>query len=290
MFFHALSAYLDYGIDQVDGWVIRTSARIIAHLALEQIEAGLVGDVAEIGVYHGKTFIVLANATTSQETAHAVDVFSERKAIKDDSGACADRSIFLSNVQKFAPRAQTNIIQESSLDLEKVGFTDYRLRLLSIDGGHTSAITLNDLRLAERCLIRGGIAALDDILHPEWLGVLSGFAEYLQRAGSLRPFAISPNKLYLTTDLKSADIYRQTLRRNFPLALQKRDVEFFGGSIDWYEEHPYYESGGRPGFHREHDELKVERDNSKPNLQATNSSYRRSGEPLMRRDTVTRGR
>ncbi len=29
---------------------------------------------------------------------------------------------------------------------------------------------------------------------------------------------------------------------------------------------------------------------SKPNLQATNSSYRRSGEPLMRRDTVTRGR
>jgi hypothetical protein len=238
------------------------SASIIAHLAVEQVKAGLIGDVAEIGVHHGKLFVLLANSTTSEEMAHAVDVFSDEHKNLDGSGA-GDRGIFESNIRKFASGAKVNIIQESSLDLERLGFGDHQLRLLSIDGGHTAAITYNDLRLAERCMVRRGIAILDDVFNPEWLGVITGLADYFHRNGSLRPFAVSPNKVYFSTDAKSADFYREILRRDFPLALQKRDIEFFGTSVDCYSEHPYYDRVQSAGLRRQLDDLKIERDNIK---------------------------
>ena len=237
--FTFLSGYLELGISTIEGWLSPTTATMIANLMIEQRRAGLRGDVCEIGVHHGRLFLVLANATTSGERAVAVDVFGDQEKNIDASGS-GDRAVFERNLATYAPRAVVEIIQESSLDLHRTGFPSRRFRFVSIDGGHTAPTVENDLRLAERTLIGGGVVALDDILSSHWTGVLTGLAAYVAAGGTLVPFALVPNKLLLTTDGAAADRGRAWLRRLFPLALAKTGLEFLGGTVDTYEDHPHY--------------------------------------------------
>lgn len=75
-----------------------------------------------------------------------------------------------------------------------------RIRLFSIDGGHTPDCAFNDVSIAAEVLSENGIAIVDDYFNADWPGVSEGVARYLAAPGArLRPFAISPNKLYLTT-------------------------------------------------------------------------------------------
>jgi hypothetical protein len=99
---------------------------------------------------------------------------------------------------------------------------------------------------------------LDDILNPDWLGVITGLSTYLSCGGKMVPFALSANKLYLSTDARWAKIYRNGLRTSFPLALAKRDVEFFGFSVDNYNEHPYYDRSGQAGLLKRVDDMHAE--------------------------------
>ena len=246
----ALARYLEVGIASVEGWLWPTAAAILADLLVRQAAGGLRGDVCEIGVHHGKLFLVLANAALDDERAVAVDIFADQDKNVDRSGA-GDRAILERHIARYAPAARVDIIEQSSLELEAEGFLARRFRFLSIDGGHTEAITANDLRLAERTLLPDGVAALDDVLNADWTGVLSGLARYLNQAGSLVPAALIPNKLLLATDADAAARCRAWLRASFPLALAKQGLEFFGASIDSYVEHPYYVREAQAGLVRE---------------------------------------
>lgn len=256
VFLEGASRYLERGMLEVEGWLAPCSASVIAHLSAHQLHRGVLGNVAEIGVHHGKLFILLANLTASDEVAFAVDIFDDQHKNVDRSGK-GDRAIFEANVRKFAPSSRVKIIQESSLELDDTEFPATRFRLISVDGGHTGPITLSDLKLAESCMVPGGIVVLDDVLNADWLGVITGLVQYLAE-GSLIPFAISTNKLYLTTDKKSAKTYASDLRAGFPFALTKRDVEFFGHTVDNYTEHPYYDRTGNTWLHKKIDELNHE--------------------------------
>ena len=157
-----------------------------------------------------------------------------------------------------APAATIEIIQQSSLELERLGFLSGRFRFISIDGGHTAAVVVNDLRLAERTLLAGGVTALDDILNHDWTGVPTGFAAYVASGGALVPFALVPNKLLLTTDAAAAARGRETPRRHFPLALSRPGLDFVGGIVDSYVEHPYYGREDSAGLRLAFDDLHCE--------------------------------
>ena len=254
-FFPSLASYLDLGIGDVEGWLSPTTAAMTAHMLVQQSRDGLRGDVCEIGVHHGKFFLVLANAAIPGERAVAVDVFASQEKNIDRSGA-GDRAIFERHVAVYAPTAAVDIIEESSLDLERIGFLARRFRMISIDGGHTSPVVMNDLRLAERTLLAGGVAALDDILSHDWTGVLTGLAAYLAAGGTMVPFALTPNKLLLTTGSDVASRERARLRRAFPRAISKRDLEFLGFTVDSYLEQPYYSHEKQVGLRREIEDLR----------------------------------
>jgi hypothetical protein len=245
----SLTSYLQHGMDQVAGWLGPTTAAIIAALLMEQTLDGHTGDVCEIGVHHGKLFLLLANGITGSEQAVAVDVFGDQEKNVDASG-CGDRDVFESNVGLYAPGCAINVIQDSSLDLEQKGFCENRFRFFSVDGGHTPEATINDLRLAEQTLLPAGIVALDDVLNPSWTGVLTGLVAYQAAGGALVPFALVPNKLLLTTDTESALHYGSFLQHQFRLACEKRSQTFLGGSVDIYHEHPHYNYGFLAGLQR----------------------------------------
>ena len=248
--FANLANYLETGITDVDGWLSPTTATMLAHLLMQQVSSGLQGDVCEIGVHYGRLFLILANSTIEGERAVAVDVFGDQAKNVDQSGA-GDRAIFEQHLARYAPDVSVDIIEASSLDLAAHDFLDRRFRFMSIDGGHTAAVTLNDLRLAERTLLPGGVAALDDILSYAWTGVLTGVADYVAAGGGLIPFALLPHKLLLTNSVSAAAGWRDWLKRGFPLSFLKSELEFPGGRVDSYLEHPFYTREAHAGLRRQ---------------------------------------
>ncbi len=253
-YFPNLMSYLSRGIGTVEGWLSPTAASVIANVLVRQVQDGMSGDVCEIGVHHGRLFLVLANVTLPTETAVAVDVFSEQEKNLDQSGH-GDRAIFERNAATYAPGAKIDVIQASSLDLQRSDFLSRRFRFISIDGGHTAPVTANDLWLAERTLTERGVVALDDILGHLWTGVITGLVRYKNEGGSLVPCALLPNKLLLAKNAAQAAEWRAHLKRHFPLAVAKADLEFLDAHVESYFDHPYYDHETNIGLQNDCDAL-----------------------------------
>lgn len=232
-----LERYLNFGLKSVDGWLAKYSAEFITALSGTQQRAGYTGAIGEIGVHHGKLFILLLMLASSSEKAFVIDVFENQELNTDRSG-CGDRAIFLQNVRRWSgPCAQVEIIAKSSLDVRvhDVLASCGNARLLSIDGGHTEECTLNDLRLAEDILHDQGVAIVDDCFNQEWPDVSTGVSRYLTDHNSrLRPFAISPNKVYFS-DRNSSEFYRSEMRKVFVLDKESR---MYGCAVDLYGTRP----------------------------------------------------
>lgn len=220
-------------IDDVDGWLDKTTAIISNGLMRHQSAVGLTGPVCEIGVHHGKYFIALACGLCPNEKGIAIDLFENQEENIDHSGL-GDRGMFDRNIERFLYPPSIAVISGNSTRLSANDISKHgAVRFFSVDGGHTEAITLNDLRLAEQAIATGGIVALDDILHQGWTGVISGYVRYRQEGGRLRAFALVPNKLLLT-DEGSAAAYKAFMRTEFARFAGRQDMEFIGDIVDLY--------------------------------------------------------
>jgi Methyltransferase domain len=189
--------------DEIPGWLDNYSARFIAELGRIQARRGTKGSVAEIGVHMGRLFILLGLHAASDERALALDVFHDQELNVDGSGG-GDEMQFRNNVERWMSLHNVEIIRASSLSvtghhiLSRVG----PCRLFSIDGGHTAECTLNDLCLADETVTDAGVVILDDYFNPSWPDVATGASHFLSDSTTrLRPFAITPNKLYLARPL-----------------------------------------------------------------------------------------
>lgn len=220
--------YVRSGVRRVAGWLDGFSARAIDALARFQHANGLEGGVGEIGVHHGKLFLLLYLSTRAAEKACAIDIFEQQELNPDASGR-GDRARFLANLDRHAgTREGVEIIARSSLEIAPTEILAAcgPMRLFSVDGGHTDDCTLNDLRLAEAVSAPHGIVVLDDFFNAPWPGVASGAARYLLDPDTaLRPFAILPNKLLLARPERHA-AYAAALVEAFPRRLDKRAVMF----------------------------------------------------------------
>ena len=144
--------YASDGQKRVDGWLSRLDATIITTIGACQTADGVTGSVGEIGVHHGRLFILLALMLAPGERAFAIDLFEDQDANIDASGY-GDKAAFLANLGRFSvDPGRVDILTGNSMDLHwqdiaaKVG---QPARMFSVDGGHTADITENDLRIAE---------------------------------------------------------------------------------------------------------------------------------------------
>lgn len=226
--------YRQYGLSTVAGWLEPLSADFISAIARVQIRHHWHGALGEIGVHHGKLFILLQLNAAKDERLFAIDIFDDQ-ALNIDKSGHGDHEIFLRNVAVWGGSTERLVvISKSSLQvapneiLEKVG----PVRLASIDGGHTEECALNDVHLVERVLADYGVAIIDDYFNPSWPGVSSGIAKYLMDGTStLQPFAISPNKVYFARP-HFASIYRRELKA---IAKQfDKESVLFGYPVDIY--------------------------------------------------------
>lgn len=225
-------------VDSVEGWLNPTAAMAMMELLWYQEAHNCAGGVAEIGIYHGKSFLALVAAARATDSLFAIDLFEKQELNVDGSGS-GDRGAFIANLGRFFPEADVEIIAETSMRLwelqDKLQLRD--LRFMSIDGGHTAQLTANDLRFADHSLSPDGVCMLDDVLKPRWTGVLTGLFEFLRTNGDLVPIALVPNKLVLAR-LDRRESYMRCLRDALPHALERTDREFGDSLIDIYGERP----------------------------------------------------
>jgi hypothetical protein len=214
--------YLQNGFWLIEGYCMVDTFRVIDIIDSSGINNK--GGVCEIGVHHGRFYMMLNATTDSHEKSYAVDVFENQELNIDNSGK-GSRVIFENNIRNLDKHqgSNTNIIvgdsTDSALDLvNRIG--PGTLRYVSIDGGHTVEHTLNDLAIAEKLVRNEGVVVLDDIMHYCWLGVVEAAVKYLDKSPTLVPFAIGQNKLYmckLSYHKKYLELFRDSyISRKWP--------------------------------------------------------------------------
>jgi len=228
-----MQAYVRKGAGAVSGWLAPESAAAIAHLAETQIAEGQTGGVGEIGIHHGKLFLLLYLSMLPEERSFALDVFENQEFNKDASGL-GDRGIFLRNLARVGgdPARVTIFAQDScSVTAADLAGAVGPMRLMSVDGGHTEDITYNDMRLAEEVLRPDGILVLDDVYQERWPAVVAGAFRFVLEPGrQLKPFAITPNKTYFCKDPAAAARYRAALLDRFA-TLRLGEETIFGSPV-----------------------------------------------------------
>lgn len=228
-------SYADRGQRSVDGWLSRLDGTIIATLGACQAADGVTGSVGEIGVHHGRLFILLALMLAPGERGFAIDLFEDQDANIDASGF-GDKAAFLRNLKRFGVDEQVvEILTGNSMKLAWSAIQDrvgQPARLFSVDGGHTAAITENDLAIAETGLTEGGVIILDDYFNPEFPAVSEGACRFMAgQTGRMAPVVIGDNKLVLARPDRAAS-YRASLLKHIPRRyLVREESTMFGQPI-----------------------------------------------------------
>jgi len=81
-----VESYIHRGKFYVEGWLHTEAAITIAALGERQRALGVEGGIAEIGVHHGKLFILLYLLGRAPERAVAIDLFEDQHLNIDLSG------------------------------------------------------------------------------------------------------------------------------------------------------------------------------------------------------------
>ena len=188
----------------VEGWF---GAHRTVDVLLDAIVAvGVRGAIAEIGVFHGKSFIHMAKHLQAGilEPAVALDVFDQQEKNLDQAGK-GDCHIFTANMnRKLEPDLLSMISVRNGSSLETTAddirrFTKQRpVAFFSVDACHTFHCTLNDLELARETLHPSGIIMVDDVFNPGWPGVMLAVGHFLSiHRDVYAPFAFGRNKYYI---------------------------------------------------------------------------------------------
>jgi methyltransferase family protein len=227
-----LNAYLKHGQFLVKGWLLPGAPEAIVLLSEEQRRSGLAGGTAEIGVHHGKLFILLYLLGGENEPAVAIDLFSQQELNVDNSGA-GDLERFKWNLGKHADTRRLLVHEGNSTQLASEDLFQLcrgPLRMISIDGGHTAGITAHDLATCEGALMEGGIIILDDCFNEMWPGVVDGVHQYFSERRTIVPFGVGANKTFFC-HRSFARQYGDVLRR-----LDRRSIEqeFLGEPVVYF--------------------------------------------------------
>jgi hypothetical protein len=193
-----VDSYIRRGKFFVDGWLRTEAALTIATLNDRQRALGVAGGIAEIGVHHGKLFILLHLLSRAPERTIAIDLFEDQHLNVDLSGS-GDLHRFRRNLERHADSERLVLHKGNSLDLAGADLKQLAggpLRVISVDGGHTADITAHDLAVADEALAEGGIIIVDDVFNEQWPGVADGVQRHFSRDPNLVPFAIGANKTY----------------------------------------------------------------------------------------------
>lgn len=203
-----LEKYCSTGHKTVEGWLLPGAIDAICELSTLQRRQGIEGPVCEIGVHHGRLFILLHLLSAPNERSLAIDLFEMQDENVDGSGKGSRTHLMRNLGAHGCDLARIELLAENSLRLTAARLVELcggQPRLFSIDGGHTAETTRNDLVLSSQSICDGGLVILDDYFNSSWPAVSEGACTFMRETnGQLVPVAITSNKFFFTTDQAAA--------------------------------------------------------------------------------------
>ena len=185
---------------EVAGWFSIHDAAVFELILSMQTSGGVQGDILEIGVFEGKSAVLIGRHLQKGEEFHVCDIFDEETDSKnleeiEHSYPELSRKKFEKNALKFLGFVPI-VHQCPSSDLPaRLG--GKRFRFIHIDGSHLYHHVKVDLDYATHALISGsGVIALDDFRSQHTIGVTTAVWESIF-AGTLIPLILTPAKMYL---------------------------------------------------------------------------------------------
>ena len=190
--------------DHIQGFMNFPTVAAFAVLARAQAAAGVVGSVGEIGVHHGRSFVLAVLLARSKEPLWALDLFENLQHLNIDRSGNGDSRALASNMRSVGlDPLEVKLVTRSSLEWSSSDFCKAGLpkfRWFSVDGGHTEALTRHDMHLGACHLAEGGIIAVDDVFNNLFLGVTEGIFNFVAaNRDRIAPFFAITGKMYFTT-------------------------------------------------------------------------------------------
>lgn len=197
---YGLADYLD-ALDSVRGWLSPVDALLFRLVDEAQRATGVRGDLLEIGVYEGKSAILLGFLLGDDEELVVCDLFEEEPAGEANRAESAywyqgfSRATFEQNFRKWHERLPV-IIAGSSTDLPRQQWPP-RFRIVHVDGAHSHAEVTCDVATSRAVSVAGGVVIFDDYRREGLPGVAAAVWAAVATHG-LTPLCLTGSKLYAT--------------------------------------------------------------------------------------------
>lgn len=195
-----LDKYRRTAFATIPGWMHELDLRIFGDILSAQLDAGIDGDILEIGSYHGKSAIALGYGLCADESLTVCDLFGltpdgvPTEGIDDYAGLTIEA--FERQYARFHARSPIiHTCPSSELALDGQEF-----RFVHIDGGHAYGVVRDDITLVDQHVLPGDVVALDDYRSAHTPGVAAAAWEAVS-CGVLYPFLLSEVKMYATHTL-----------------------------------------------------------------------------------------
>ena len=211
--------------ERIDGWLLKPDILCFWLIDLLQKMSEVRGDLCEIGVYHGKSLLLMANLRRPEEIVYGFDDFAgdKNRIVREvlETYAYSTERVTLT-------AGDTQICEAEELK----SIISAPLRLLHIDGGHTHSECLHDLLTFGSFLGDAAVIAIDDYFDREFPGISTAVAEYCRspEGHAFRPFLVGHNKLFLCKSSLVSRYQRGFLESdafNFALGMHSmRDGDF----------------------------------------------------------------
>lgn len=210
------AAFMD-AAQHIPGWFQDQAAATWDSLLAYQTAKGIEGHMAEIGVYRGKSALMLAMHSRPEEELVLVDIDSMDEPKR-----------FISPVKAN----NVHYIQSESFDLIRSGLVESggnKFRFISIDGEHTREAVARDLGFANQLLSRDGIISLDDFFSTSYPHITAAVFEFIaQHPAELMLFLCGFNKAYLCRP-RAGQYYLQFIKdqMGYDMDARQQDATFF---------------------------------------------------------------
>lgn len=225
-----LDAYRRTAFAKIPGWMHAIDLQLFDRILGHQSDAGIHGDVLEIGSYHGKSAIVLGYAIREDEALTVCDLFGADADGVSTEGMDAYEGLTVSAFEaqygQFHQRRPLIVAGPSST----LNLTDCEFRFAHIDGGHAYDVVRDDIALVHPHTL-GGVIAIDDYRSAHTPGVSAAAWEAASQ-GLLFPFLLSEVKMYAATT-EQAHRHWLDVCRQFDLPREEHAIHGYNVARMW---------------------------------------------------------
>ena len=194
---------------KIEGWFSIHDVVSFSSILNIQQNLAISGSLLEIGVYQGKSAIVVGNYSRAYGDFEVCDIFQLESDVENEKEISSSYSNLQREIFETNYRYKLGVIpvihECKSIDLRnKLVSESYRF--IHIDGSHLYDHVVNDIELALDVVTHeDGVIVMDDFRSQHTLGVSLAIWEKII-VGGFRPFLVTPAKMYLAKRLVNMNL------------------------------------------------------------------------------------